>query len=272
MRASLAAGLLCVAGCSYDFGSFGQGGAASVGATGSPTSTAVSGVGATSSGGPSSTAGSGGGATSTGAGGATSASASATASSSAGAGGGGALAPCGLASDTFSSLDLTKWVEDLSIASDGNTITATVLNGGAGLRLLSGATYDECYTSILVLGTPSDQNGLVELGITDLGAGNLVTQFYDQHSPNPVVIAKPVGTTEVASTAVTHLGVAFHAGTTHFLYADGTGWHDFAQAPRASFQDDILPDYVFFKVVAMDGKTAIFDDFNVRAIGVADLQ
>ena len=250
-------------GCSFDFGSFSQGGSSPSGASQSVSSANSGSAGATT--GNAST-------TASGSGGATSTTASASSSTGAGGGGGsGPLAPCGLSSDTFDSLNLGTWAQIPTISNNGNKITATALGGHAGLVLLASDSYDECYASIKIVGTQSDPNGHVAIALTDLGLNALQGAYNEKHMPMAQLFAKPPGTAIDTSANVTHLGIAFHAATTRFLYGDAGGWHQFAQSARAAWQDDIIGDHISFGLEATDGSSAVFDDFNLRTISLSDL-
>lgn len=265
-----ASSLVLLAGCSFDFGTFGQGGSPATGGSGS-TGT-VSGVtGVTSSSG----AGTGtSGATSTGTGtGSTTSTGASSSSSSSGTGGAPPLAPCGIASDTFDNLDPGVWTALGSVSNSGNKITITTNNTGfAGLGLTAGATYENCYASIEVVSTSTDPNGRAYLGLADLVTLNnsLAAQYLGNH--NPTQVAAQPGINPIDAANVTHLGVVFYMGSTRFLYGDSAGWHQFGKVPRAGWQDDAVPDHVGFGVVfAMNNKSAVFDNFNVRPITLGDI-
>jgi hypothetical protein len=164
------------------------------------------------------------------------------------------------------------WKTSGNINPGGGHITATVMGGNAAMSLTAGGTYDECYVSVAIQGTPSDQNGRVILGLNDHVANGLDDALYEQHSPNPQVVATPGGTAaHPPSGATTHLGIAFHASKTYYLWGDATTWHAYTSLPRGAWQDDAADDYFYFGIVAMDGKSAVFDDFDVRPISVGDL-
>ncbi len=244
-------------GCSFDFAPFngGAGGAAASSSNGSgsvtTTSTGKATGSSTSSAGPGATTGTG------------------TSSSSTSTGGPSVLTECGGLADTFATFDTNTWSSHASVFEAANHLHTKIDtgNGYAEAFLKAKAQYDECYASVAVVDYPSstiaylgveDQNGMFEEVAYDKSKNELQAPQLAGFDPG----FEPDG-----------LGIAFHAGSVHFLYHHGGAWTDAQSIPRDAWMNDGANDTIAIGVgPGANNLEGAFDDFNVHPITVADLK
>ncbi len=260
--------LVGTAGCSFDFGSFGNSGAG--GSTSGAGQSTAAGQGPSAANGVTSSNG----VTSATVGSSTSGTSSSTttasnaASSSASSGAGGArpmpLAACGAVTDDFANFPSSTWQFQGTASSPGG---AAKLQIGPGefwsAAWLATSGLDDCATTI-------------DLG-TQPSIGDVFLNIYQDTLVNvkigyvagTKVLSYPVGVKVLAATPQS-LGFAISNGKIYFLARISNAWTVAGSANRPSWLDD--NESIGFGISnSSSGKNATFDNFNLTPVYPSDL-
>jgi hypothetical protein len=176
------------------------------------------------------------------------------------------LTPCANTTDTFATLDATKWAFSNATSGMGDLVLSPLGSTGPALaKLKATQTLDECFTTVKVT---NQENGTTARMII-LDTTNVLNREevgYDQSAGNILVDMSATG----AAAQPDYLGIALHGGHVYFFYAHSTTWTFVTKVARPAWMDGTT-DAPTIRCDALTGKTCRFDDFNVKPLVLADL-